>query len=216
MSSPRPVLIRASDPSARIAARHPSGKLVFVAIGGKPPRRRFGGRRLRIIAASVLALLAAFLTASALLFVFPTMGAPARVDAIVVLGGSGDRLGVGLELARDGRAPYLVLSMGLPWLPPGICTQHVGPATVICFHPNPDTTQGEAEGASRIAQQHGWTSLILVTTRDQVWRAHLRFERCYAGSIYGIAAPVPLSQWPYAIFYQWGATIKAELFQRSC
>jgi uncharacterized SAM-binding protein YcdF (DUF218 family) len=166
--------------------------------------------------ASLFVLLAAFLTASALLFVFPTMGAPARVDAIVVLGGSGDRLGVGLELARDDRAPYLVLSMGLPWLPPGICTQHVGPATVICFHPNPDTTQGEAEGASRIARQHGWSSLILVTTRSQVWRAHLRFQRCYAGNIYGIAAPVAWSQWPQEILHQWAGTIEAEVFQRSC
>jgi uncharacterized SAM-binding protein YcdF (DUF218 family) len=166
--------------------------------------------------ASIFVLLVAFLTVSALLFVFPTMGAPARVDAIVVLGGSDDRLGLGLQLARDDRAPYLVLSKGLPWLPPGICTQDVGPAKVICYQPNPDTTQGEAEGASRIAKQHGWTSLILVTTRDQVWRAHLRFQRCYAGNIYGIAVRVPLSQWPYEIFHQWEGTIEAEVFQRSC
>jgi uncharacterized SAM-binding protein YcdF (DUF218 family) len=187
-----------------------------MTVGGKSRGRRLGSRRLRIIVASVFTLFVAFFTASALLFVFPTMGAPARVDAIVVLGGSGDRLGLGLTLAREGRAPYLVLSMGLPWLPPGVCTQHVGPAKVICFHPNPDTTQGEAEGASRIAEEHGWSSLLLVTTRDQVWRAHLRFQRCYSGKIYGIGAPVPWSGWPYAIFYQWAGTIKAEVTQRSC
>ena len=179
-------------------------------------QRRLRSRRLQVIVASVFVLFVAFITASALLFAFPTMGAPARVDAIVVLGGSGDRLGLGLELAREDRAPYLVLSMGLPWLPPGICAQHVGPATVICFHPNPDTTQGEAEGASRIAGQHGWSSLILVTTRSQVWRAHLRFQRCYGGNIYGIAAPVPWYQWPYEIFHQWAGTVEAEIFQRSC
>jgi uncharacterized SAM-binding protein YcdF (DUF218 family) len=187
-----------------------------MASGGKPRRRRFGSHRVRIIAAAVFVLLVAFVTASALLFVFPTMGAPAQVDAIVVLGGSGDRLGVGLELARDDRAPYLVLSMGLPWLPPGICTQDVGPAKVICFHPDPDTTQGEAAGASRIANARGWTSLIVVTTRSQVWRAHLRFQRCYAGKIFGIAAPVPWSQWPSEIFHQWAGTVEAEVFQRNC
>jgi uncharacterized SAM-binding protein YcdF (DUF218 family) len=141
---------------------------------------------------------------------------PARVDAIVVLGGSDDRLGLGMQLAREGRAPYLVLSMGLPWLPPGICTQHVGPAMVICFRPDPDTTQGEAEGASRIAKQHGWRSIVVVTTQDQVWRAHLRFQRCYSGQIYGVSVPIAWSQWPSAIAYQWAGTIRAEISQRGC
>lgn len=179
-------------------------------------RRRLRSRRLQLIIASGLVLFVAFCAASALLFVFPTEGAPARADAIVVLGGSGDRLGLGMELARDDRAPYLVLSLGLPWLPPGICTQYVGPAKVICFQPNPDTTLGEAEGASLIAEQHGWNSLVLVTTQNQVWRAHLRFRRCYSGKIYDVAAPVPWYRWPAAIAYQWAGTVKAEVFQRGC
>ena len=161
-------------------------------------------------------LFAAFCAVSALLFVFPATGMPPRVDAIVVLGGSGDRLGLGMDLAQEDRAPYLVLSMGLPWLPPGVCKGHVGPAKVICFAPNPDTTQGEAEGASRIAKNHGWTSLVLVTTRDQVWRARLRFERCYSGKMYGVTAAVPWYSWPYAILYQWAGTVKAEVNQRGC
>ena len=177
---------------------------------------RLKSKRLRVIAAVISVVFLAFCALSARLFVFPTTTAPARVDAIVVLGGSGDRLGLGLQLARDGRAPNLVLSMGLPWLPPGICTQHVGPAKVICFQPDPDTTQGEAEGASRIASREGWTSLLLVTTQDQVWRAHVRFQRCYAGSVYGAGVPLAWYRWPYAIAYQWGATVKAEIFQRSC
>jgi uncharacterized SAM-binding protein YcdF (DUF218 family) len=177
---------------------------------------RVSSRRLRAGAIAFLVAFVAFCAVSARLFIFPSTGMPARVDAIVVLGGSGDRLDLGMRLAREGRAPYLVLSMGLPWLPPGICAQDVGKAKVICFHPNPDTTQGEAEGAGRIAKQHGWTSLVLVTTRDQVWRAHLRVERCYAGKIYGVGSPVAWDGWPYAIAYQWVATIKAETTQRGC
>lgn len=186
-----------------------------MAVRGKFPGR-FKGWRWRAAAAAFLALIVAFCVVTARLFVFPTMGMPARVDAIVVLGGSGDRLDLGLQLAREGRAPYLVLSLGLPWVPPGICTEHVGSAQVICFHPNPDTTQGEAEGASQIAKEHGWKSIVLVTTRDQVWRAHLRFERCYPGQIYGIGSALSWDQWPHAIGYQWLATIKAETTQRSC
>jgi uncharacterized SAM-binding protein YcdF (DUF218 family) len=171
---------------------------------------------LRAVAAAAFALFLAFCALSALLFVFPGTGMPQRVDAIVVLGGSGNRLDLGLQLAREGRAPYLVLSLGLPWIPPGLCQQDVGPAQVICFVPDPDTTQGEARGASRIARQHGWTSMVLVTTRDQVWRAHLRFERCYQGRIYGVGSPLAWDQWPYAIAYQWAGTLKAETNQRSC
>ena len=185
-------------------------------VGWGKLQRRLSSGRSRLIVAVVCVLFAAFCTVSALLFIFPTTGMPARVDAIVVLGGTGDRLDLGMQLAKDGKAPYLVLSKGLPWLPPGICAQHVGPATVICFQPNPDTTQGEAEGAALLARQHGWRSLVLVTTRDQVWRAHLRFQRCYQGQIYGVGSQISWYQWPFAIAYQSVATVKAEIFQRSC
>jgi len=178
--------------------------------------RRFAGRGWRVTAVVILVPLMVFCALSARLFVFPAMGMPARVDAIVVLGGGGDRLDRGVRLALEDRAPYLVLSDGLPWLPPGICAQHVGSATVICFGPDPGTTQGEAEGAARLAKRYGWRSMVLVTTRDQVWRAHLRFQRCYAGAIYGLGEPLAWSRWPYAIAYQWASTVKAELFQRGC
>jgi uncharacterized SAM-binding protein YcdF (DUF218 family) len=176
----------------------------------------FSGRGWRVLAVTILLLFIVFCAVSARLFVFPATGMPARADAIVVLGGDGDRLDFGLQLASDGRAAYLVLSKGLPWIPPGLCTQHVGPAKVICFQPDPDTTQGEAEGTSRLAKRYGWRSLLLVTTQDQVWRAHLRFQRCYAGTIYGVASPITWYRWPYAIAYQWGGTVKAEVFQRGC
>jgi uncharacterized SAM-binding protein YcdF (DUF218 family) len=178
--------------------------------------RRLKSRRVQLILATAFVLFAAFCVVSALLFVFPTTGMPARVDAIVVLGGGGDRIDLGVELAQEGKAPYLVLSRGLPWIPPGICTRHVGPAKVICFNPNPATTQGEAEGVSRIAEKYGWSSLVLVTEQDQVWRAHLRFQRCYSGKIYGVAVPVSWYDWPYAILYQWAGTAKAEIYQRGC
>jgi uncharacterized SAM-binding protein YcdF (DUF218 family) len=179
-------------------------------------RGRFRSWRWRAAAAAVLAVFLAFCAVTARLFVFPATGMPARVDAIVVLGGSGDRLDLGLQLASEGRASYLLLSRGLPWIPPGICQGHVGPARVICFQPDPSTTQGEARDASQIARQHGWRSIVLVTTRDQVWRAHLRFERCYPGQVYGVGSAVTWYQWPYAIAYQWAGTVKAEVTQRGC
>jgi hypothetical protein len=87
---------------------------------------------------------------------------------------------------------------------------------VLCFQPVPDTTQGEAEATAGLAREYGWHSIALLTTPDQTWRAELRFRRCYSGSIYGVTTPLPLHLWPFMIAYQWAATAKAELINRSC
>ena len=177
---------------------------------------RFKRRRWRVIVSAAAALFIVFCAATARLFVWPATGMPAHVDAIVVLGGQGSRLDFALELAGEGRASYLVLSKGLPWITPGLCTDETGRAKVICFQPEPGTTQGEAEATARLAKRYGWRSIVLVTTPDQTWRAELRFRRCLSGKIYGVTTPLPTSQWPYAIAYQWAATFKAEVLNRSC
>ena len=124
----------------------------------KPPARGedrgAGAVQLTLAAASVLC--AAFCLVSALLFGFPKTGLPGRVDAIVVLGGGGDRLGaLAVRLAQEDKASYLVISRGLPWDSRTACAPGTSvPAKVICFKPNPPTTQGEAEDASRIARNY--------------------------------------------------------------
>ena len=88
---------------------------------------------------------------------------PAKVDAIVVLGGPGDRVDYAMQLARENRAPYLVFSKGLGRLPPGICTEHVGSATVLCFQPNPLSAQsGYHSRGIRGLRQAGETVLMAV------------------------------------------------------
>lgn len=163
----------------------------------------------------VLVVLTLFAAATARLFIWPTTGMPARVDAIVVPGGQGDRLDAALNLAKEGRARYLVLSQG-EYVPPQLCGSHISTAMVVCFWPNPDTTQGEAEATARLARQYGWHSIVLLTSPDQTWRAELRFRRCYSGKIFGVTTPLPTYQWPFMIAYQWAATIKAEVVNRGC
>jgi uncharacterized SAM-binding protein YcdF (DUF218 family) len=160
-------------------------------------------------------LLTVFCAASGWLFVFPSTGMPAKVDAIVVPGGLGNRIDAALHLAKQDRARYLVLSEG-EWIPPGLCGSRVGTASVICFMPDPDTTQGEARGTARLARSYGFRSIVLVTTPDQTWRAKLRFGRCYSGQIFAVTTPLPLSEWPFQIAYQWTATVKAEVVNRGC
>lgn len=140
---------------------------------------------------------------------------PTRVDAIVVPGGPGNRIALAMKLAEEDRANYLVLSEGL-YIPPNLCGTHVGSARVLCFQPNPETTQGEAEATARVAKEYGFQSIVLVTTPDQTWRAELRFRRCYGGRVYGVTTSLRLHLWPMQVAYQWAATVKAEVVNRGC
>ena len=164
---------------------------------------------------ALIILLIAFCAVTARLFVFPATGMPARVDAIVVPGGNGDRIGAAVNLAKQNRARYLVLSEG-SYIPPGLCGSRVGSAQVLCFNPIPGTTQGEAEETARLAKQYGFRSIVVVTTPDQTWRTELRFRRCFSGKIYAVTTPLPTHMWPLMIAYQWAASIKAEVVNRGC
>ena len=179
------------------------------------PRRRRG--RWRYIVAALLVILAGFGVATARLFVWPQQGMPLRVNAIVMLGGQGNRLQTALGLAWAHRAPVIVISRSSHyWGHGSICGPKIPRVKVICFDPSPDTTRGEAEFAGRLAKRYGWHSIALVATTPQDTRARLRVGRCFGGKIYVVNAPLPTSQWPGAIAYEWAATFKALFLQRSC
>jgi uncharacterized SAM-binding protein YcdF (DUF218 family) len=207
--APDPIPLSRSMPGDRLPDRSE------VTQAGRHQARR---RRWRAAAAALIIVVALLCIATGPLFIWPPgQGMPARVDAIVVLGGQGNRLGKGLELARQGRAPVLVISRGLPHPVPGsVCGLRSRTLTVICFSPRPRTTQGEAEFVSRLANRYHWRSVVLVVTPDQVIRARIRFERCYAGQVYAVTTPLPVLEWPYQIAYQWAAMFKEEVLQRSC
>jgi hypothetical protein len=176
-------------------------------------RRSPRGRRRAFIAA--IALIAVFVLVTARLFVWPAQGMPARVSAIVMLAGPGNRLPLALQLAREHRAPVLVVSQGqhgyggpCPPAPPGV--------KLICFDPNPGNTRGEAEFVGRLAKKYRWDSVVLVTTRAQDTRARIVVERCFSGPIYVLAGSLPLGNWPYQIAYEWGALFKGLVLYRSC
>ena len=166
---------------------------------------------------ALLIVLAGFSVITARLFVWPPQGMPAHVEAIVMLDGPGDRLDTALKLAWAHRAPMLVISRGSPYSSPSsVCAQKIPRVTIICFNPNPATTRGEAEFVGLLAKRYRWHSIVLVATTPQDTRARLRVGRCFGGKIYVISAPLPPSEWPQAIAYEWGGTIKALFLQRSC
>ena len=158
-----------------------------------------------------------FSAATARLLIWPDRGMPARVSAIVMLNGPGDRLDTALSLAWQHRARYLVIARGSPVFGHGsVCAPRIPQVTVICFDPSPATTQGEAEFAGRLAKKYHWQSVALVTTTPQDSRARMRMERCFAGPVYVVTTPIALTSWPYQIAYEWGAIVKALVIQRGC
>ena len=82
--------------------------------------------------------------------------------------------------------------------------------------PDPATTQGEAEFIGRLARNYHWQSIAVVAITPQDSRARLRVERCFAGRVYMVGAPIRMATWPYQIAYEWGALFKALVLYRSC
>jgi uncharacterized SAM-binding protein YcdF (DUF218 family) len=163
----------------------------------------------------VLAVLAVvFIGFTARLFVWPDLNTPTHADAIVVLGGAGNRIGAGFTLAREGFAPLLVFSLG-PYQP---CPRSEGGHTTIrCFHANPLSTRGEARAIAGMASQLHLHRVILVVSTPQATRARLRVGRCFSGQILVTAVnPGGPLHWVEALAYEWGALFKALVLQPSC
>jgi len=158
----------------------------------------------------VVILVLVFTAATARVLVWPAKGMPAHVDAIVLMAGPGNRIPVALHLARQRRAAVLVVSQGQHGYG-GPCLRPMPGVKVICFEPDPGNTRGEAEFVGRLAQRHGWRSLVLVTSDEQDI-----MRRCFSGSIYVQTAPQPWYDLPYQIAYGWAALFKALLLVRGC
>jgi hypothetical protein len=182
--------------------------------GAADGRRELSRARRRAFATMVVVVVV-FCAVTARLLVWPAQGMPARVGAIVMLAGPGNRLPVALELAREHRAPVLVVSRGWQGYG-GPCPSPIPGVKLICFDPDPGTTRGEAEALGRLAKQFRWRSVVLVAIRTQDTRARIMAERCFGGSTYVVTAPLPVSNWPYQIANGWGALLKALVIDRAC
>jgi hypothetical protein len=176
-------------------------------------RRGRKGRRRVLIA--LVAVVIALSAATARLFIWPARGMPARVSAIVMLDSPGNVLSVAVRLAEQHRAPFLVVSRGSA-ASHDPCPMPIPHVRLICFIPRPPTTRGEADFVGKLAARYGWQSVALVAITPQDSRARLRVERCFAGHIYVVTAPIAPASWPYQIAYEWGALLKALVIQRGC
>jgi uncharacterized SAM-binding protein YcdF (DUF218 family) len=172
----------------------------------------------RVVAAGLALLFVIVSAATARFFVWPDLPPlPPHADAIVELGGPGNRRALSLELGREGLAPLVVISTTADQMETSWCYRgRLEGVNVHCFHPDPFTTRGEARYVAQLAREQGWRSVILVVSTDQAWRAMLRLSRCWDGEIFVAAADLRRRDWPGQIVYQWGATAKALTVERSC
>jgi uncharacterized SAM-binding protein YcdF (DUF218 family) len=139
------------------------------------------------------------------------------VDAIVVLGGAHDgREDYGIELARRGYARNVVLSD--PYNVGDVamrtaCAAKGANFAVTCVSPVPATTRGEAVMTRRLADEHGWDRIMVITLRYHIPRARFIFSQCFGGEI--LMRPTEdcprysLARWEYNYLYQTFGFVKA-------
>ena len=176
-------------------------------------------RHRRTILLALGGLVLGWAIAAAVLFIWPPEHSAAKADAVVVLaGGRGPRLKEGLALIRRGAAPVLVVSDA--WSPTWpeanrLCAGRRASVPVVCFHPDPYATRGEARALAHLAARRGWDSVIVVSSRYHTVRARMIFERCFPGTVSTagaheslfdrlLAAPVETVKMGYALLVRRG------------
>lgn len=166
-----------------------------------------------VLVATVLVL---FIAATARLFVWPPSNAPARVDAIVALGGDPGQLRAAkaISLAEAGYAPVVLVSLG--GYPPAPCPKARRGIRVVCFRANPLNTRGEVEFATAEAARHHWTSMLMVPERDQATRARMLFRRCSDMRLVVVPVTAKGTSLAYDLAYEWASLAKAFVVQTSC
>ncbi|WP_158548121.1 ElyC/SanA/YdcF family protein [Desertihabitans brevis] len=146
----------------------------------------------------------------------PRIDRPSPVDAVLVLGPSDDRLEDAEELMAEQDGAALVVSLPEPF--------DESPATVDfceadhdhpvhCIHPEPSTTQGEAQAFAALAAEEGWESVGVLTHRSHLTRAGILVGRCFDGEIqqWRTTEDYGTRMWIYRLVYEAGAWVKMGL-----
>lgn len=160
--------------------------------------------------------------AEVMLVMFPRLDAmPRRVDAVVQLAGGP---AVNYRASRDAAirvaASYLIVSSPVQDHPSAeIACSPLEGVEVVCFEPDPYTTQGESRAIAQLADKYGIQSiLVFASSLEHVARARTILARCYPGDFSVRVHPVDMTfvQRAHQWTYQSAAWVKALAFVRSC
>ncbi|MFG1930521.1 YdcF family protein [Mycobacterium sp. NPDC048908] len=177
-------------------------------------------RRAAVVIAAIVVALAVLMGVSGMaVFTNAKVDQLQRADAVVVLGGEHDgREDYGIELARGGWAPTVVISDAYAKDDPvmdRVCKPQ--PAIeVICARAPQMNTRGEAQMVHRLAAKRSWKKIIVVTWRYHLPRARLIFRQCFSpdpDAVVMQAVPrrydYSLARWQFIYAYQYAAFAKA-------
>lgn len=178
---------------------------------------------LRMAASSAIAALL-WAGVSLFLYVAPATDGPRHADVLLVLAPPIERITFAEQLMERGYAGTLAISVPLQ--------EHDGRISamcnekrayrIVCFHPDPVTTQGEARALQRLSMMYGWKSANVITTQSHITRARIIIERCFKGDLNMVAywqnLPVlsftnPRQSWAYRLAYETGAIVKMAVNQ---
>ncbi|AMW18656.1 YdcF family protein [Mycobacteroides chelonae] len=184
-----------------------------VPTADRRPRWR---RRVLLAVIAIAVLTTGFVTAGWRVYMHPQTDPLRPADAIVVLGGTPyERFDVGLDLAKRGYAPYLLIAQSTGANDRNMdkyCKGHFT-FTVSCFIPDPWTTEGEAQEIRAKAQELGWHHIIVITFTPHVSRARYIVGKCFDGELTMVASPTPsgVAFWSWMFIRQSGSYVKAFL-----
>lgn len=175
----------------------------------RTPRMRI--RLLRLVAIT----LAAWILLGVPLYVAPPTRTPEPADVLFVLGPPTERVEYAEKLMNMGIAHTIAISMPLN-SDGNIENEYCDakrPYQIICFHPDPFTTQGEAKVLVQMAQAYGWRSANVLTAQFHVSRAKQIIGRCYDDTFRMIPyyEDMSLVRWAFQYAYQTAAFVKVAL-----
>lgn len=121
----------------------------------------------------------------------PSSALSGSADAVVVLAGSpSDRLSTAQRHVEAGVSSVLLISTAeSDYQPdPHQCQPQLTDVRVLCFVPSPENTRGEAQGIAKAIKQHGWNSVVVVTSRYHATRAAVLVSQCTSAKVQVVAS----------------------------
>ena len=142
---------------------------------------------------------------------------PKNANAVVVLAGSAETLTAAEALIGGGIAKTLVISTDRSRRSGRrnhLCRSKA--PGVVCVYPGPFGTVSEAQAITRLAEMRRWDTIVVVTSRYNLFRAQRTFDRC--GSLRVVEYGVDEPWWRVAVGVplEWVKLGVSETVRRGC
>lgn len=167
-------------------------------------------KRLGVAALATLAAVAVVVVAGLPVYVFPYADDVQSADLVYVIGPPAEqRLKAAQRLRDQGVAERILVSVALKGEHSARELKICREPDVICAHPEPFTTAGEAAMLNDYAGAN--EDVVIITYTPHVARTRFIFERCFDGKTFvdPVRRSLSLTDWGYQYLYQTSGFVKA-------